>query len=86
MGSSIPGISNPAVKPISSRTLSPRPGEGGSVMPLSPEQSLRDSLKEFLDLESKTKPATEFCKECGSVCTSFDFSFCLDGEESGLGD
>jgi len=45
------------------------------------ERSLRCSIKEFLDLQSKAPPVTACCAQCGSLCVHLPTLFWLDGDE-----
>lgn len=45
------------------------------------EWRIRGSLKQFLNLQSKTKPSTKYCTHCGSVCMYLPTKFWLEGDE-----
>lgn len=45
------------------------------------DESLSDSLKQFLDIQSKAQRRTIYCAGCGSVCMHLSAEFWLDGDE-----
>ena len=45
------------------------------------QRSLRGSLRQFLNLQSKTEPGTKYCTGCGSVCMYLPTEFWLDSDE-----
>jgi len=44
-------------------------------------QSLRGSLKQLLNFQSKVQPSTKHCANCGSLCMHLPAEFWFDGDE-----
>lgn len=45
------------------------------------DRNLRDSLRRFLNLQSKTQTGTQLCGYCGSVCTDLPTNVWIEGDE-----